>query len=312
MKRNVLGTGGMSLFLACLIWGLWNGFASAVWADPGLLIVAHGAPRAQWNTPVLELGRSVAEQAARDGAFRAVRTAMLEFAQPDVARAVKELEAEGCRRIIAVPLFIAPSGHTLFDVPAVLGIYSSSEMRAMLLEEGAEIAHPKVPITLTQTLDCEVLCAFALDQVRRLSQEPKDEALILLAHGSADHYRLVDGLVRRIAAYCCGQAGIDYGDWAFVKVGQDYAEEGARAIERAARHKKRVLVVGLYVASSAWDIHRRATTRGPQGLENLLRLEQQGRVVFSKQGLIAHPATARWILDVARGALEPTKGRKEP
>lgn len=279
--------------------------ASTAWADPGLLLIAHGAPRQEWNAPVLEFGRKVADEARKLGRFKAVRTAMLEAAQPDVPTAVAQLEAEGCDRIVAVPLFIAPTGHTLFDVPAVLGNYSSPETKAALAKEGGAVARPKVPVTLTQTLDEAVLSAYALDQVRKLSKNPAEEAVVVLAHGDEDHHRLVDGLVRRIVTHCCGRSGIDYGDWAYVEVGQSYLKEGVPTVMKAAARKKRVLVVGLYVSSSAMSIHQ----RGTKGLHStppaIARFFKGNEVALSKEGVVTHPDALAWVLQAAQSALEP-------
>ena len=37
------------------------------YAEPGLLIIAHGAPMPEWNSPVLELGQKVAAQVRKGG-----------------------------------------------------------------------------------------------------------------------------------------------------------------------------------------------------------------------------------------------------
>jgi hypothetical protein len=285
--------------------GLWRAVESIAAADPGLLIIAHGARSESWNDPVLEFGEKVAREAIKQGRFKAVRTAMLEAAQPDVPRAVAELEAAGCDRIVAVPLLIAPSGHSHFDVPTVLGIYCSAEVNAAIEEEGGAVARPKVPIILTQTIDAETLCAFAADQVRQLSRNADEEAVVVIAHGDADHHGLVDNLMRRITTYCCGQAGIDYGDWAFVEVGQSYIQEGIPSIVEAARHKKRVLVVGMYVSSSARTIHERAMGRTPDASSRFARFFQEHDVEFSTQGVVTHPDAVRWVLETADRALRP-------
>jgi len=280
--------------------------ASTAYAEAGLLIIAHGARTDEWNAPVLEFGRKVADEAMKGGRFRAVRTAMLEASQPDVRTAVVELEAEGCDRIIAVPLFVAPSGHSHFDVPAALGIYSSPAIRAVIAEEGGAITEPKVPVTLTQTLDGgEILCTFALDQVRKLSENPSEEALVLIAHGDPNHHRLVDSLMRRIATYCCGRAGIDYGDWAFVEMGQSYLSDGVAAITRASEHKKRVLVVGIYVSSTGLSIHKRAMAGAQGRFPRVSEFFEEKDVVFSEQALVTHPATVRWVLETANHVLKP-------
>jgi len=305
MRHGVLNATSVVLLL---VMDPWQVTASTAEAKPGLLIVAHGAPGKQWNAPVFEFGRKVAEEAVRGGRFRAVRTAMLEFTQPDVPGAIAQLEAQGCDRIIAVPLFIAPSGHSLFDVPAVLGIYSSPQVKALIAEEGGRVAEPRVPITLTQTLHGgDILCTFALDQLRKLSVNPAEEALVLIAHGDADHHRMIDRLMRRITTYCCGQAGIDYGDWAFVGVGQGYIEHGLTAIATASEHKKRVLVVGIYVSSSALSVHKRAMAmaKTKRSFPRVSEFFEKNDVVFSTQGLVTHPDAAGWVLSAANSALEP-------
>ena len=124
-----------------------TGITASAKADTktGLLLIAHGAPMPQWNKPVLDFGEQVAEDALKTGKFHAVRTAMLEFTQPDIPSMVAELETEGCERIVAVPIFIAPSDHTFYDVPAVLGIYSSPSIKETIAEEGGKIAKTEGP-----------------------------------------------------------------------------------------------------------------------------------------------------------------------
>jgi len=271
-------------------------------ADPGLLLIAHGSPSPEWNKPVLDFGARVAEEARKTGRFRAVRTAMLEAVKPDVPSAVAELESAGCDRIVAVPLFVAPSGHTHFDVPAVLGIYRSEKTDAVLAAEGVKPARPKVPVVLAPTLlESGVLRAYVLDQVRKLSRSPKDEAIVLLAHGDAEHHLLVDRMIREVATHCCGETGIRHADWAYIGVGQEYPTQGVGAIRSALEHKKRVLVVGLYVSTCAAKIHRRSVGARPRATPASDPLEGKD-VVFSDESILAHPELLRWVLKIAEAA----------
>lgn len=273
--------------------------------DAGLCIIAHGSPVEHWNAPVRELGRTVAEEAAASRHFKAVRTAMLEFAQPDVPTAITELEAAGCKRIVAVPLFIAPSRHTHFDLPTVLGIYSSPRMRALIGEDGGRVAQPKVPVVVTQALDGgDLLCRFAVDEVRRLSEAPKEEALVILAHGDAAHRELIDKTMRRIVTYCCGQTGIDYADWAYVGMGQGYAQQALPTYAEALEHKKRVLVVGIYVASSARSIHERGMRTMPETLKTAVDSLEDRLILSARQGVVTYHGTPKWVLEAATNVLD--------
>jgi len=274
-------------------------------ADPGLLLVAHGSSNPEWNKPVLELGIRIATEVARRGKFKAVQTALMEEAQPDIPKAVAQLEAAGCDRIIAVPLFIAPTSHTHFDVPAALGVYSSPKTTMALKQEGTEPARSRVPITLTQTVsEDDIILRYVVQEVLKLSKSPREEAFILLAHGDPDHNLLIDRLMRRIATNCSGETGIGYGDWAYIGVGQEFRHNGVPVIETALQYRKRVLVVGLYLSSSADRIYQRqiAPKSGKDAVSNLFTGKD---VVFSEATIIQHPEFINWVLDSAYAALSP-------
>jgi hypothetical protein len=272
---------------------------------PGLLILSHGAPHAEWNEPVNALVDKVRKLNNEKQVFHSVEGSFLEFTQPDAATGIEKLEQAGCDRIIVVPLFIAPSSHSLFDVPAVLGLYSSPDIRAVLKEEGARIAQPNVPITVTQTLsDGDILDQFARDEVWALSQEPSEESIVLLAHGCPDHHRLVNSAVRRIGTYCGGQCMIDYVDWAFCAVGQTFLEKAYPAIIQASEAKKRVIVVGLYVSSSAQKVYERAMRRESEQIREAVEEAFEGNdIVFSNKSLVEYEVTAHWVLECAVDAL---------
>ncbi len=293
------------LILAIVVLGPFGATGAA--EEAGLLLVFHGSASAEWNRPMLQFAKRAAQRLETLGAYQAVRAGMLEMAEPTIGSAVADLRAAGCRRIVAVPLFIAHSGHTLFDVPAVLGIYWSPHMAATLAEEGIEPVRADLPITLTCPLSQGTLLRqYVLDQVKKLSRSPEDEAIVVLAHGDADHRLPIDRLLRRIVTYCCAQSGIEYGDWAYVAVGQEYGTNGIEAIDRAARCKRRVLVVALYVGLSAHDIHQRyVARRSHAGLPHLF---ENHEVVFSRQRLIDHPALLDWVVQTASEAAQGASG----
>ncbi|NLD60887.1 hypothetical protein GX645_00330 [Candidatus Sumerlaeota bacterium] len=270
----------------------------------GLLVLSHGSPASSWNKLVENLVAKIATLNAEKKTFHAVEGAYLEFATPCAADGIEKLEAAGCDHIIVAPLFIAPSSHSHFDVPAVLGLYSSPSIRETLASENARIARPKVPVTMIQTLnEGTLLDTFARDAFKAISTDPSNEALVVLAHGCPDHHNIVDKTVRRIATYCCGQIGIDYADWAYCGVGQTFWDSAAGAIMQAADSRKRVLVVGLYVSSSADTIVKMA--RKMRGMKEGDKDPFAGKdIVFSKTSVIEHPTTAQYVLDTAASALK--------
>ena len=271
-------------------------------SKPGLLIIAHGSPSPRWNEPVLAQEQNVLEILGPDNPFAKVKVVFMEFAKPNVAGGIAELEQAGCDRIVAVPLLIAPSSHSHWDIPALLGIYSNVRIEKNLQDEGARLVRSQVPITLTTTLsDSDVIEKVMLKRVRQLSRDPNNEAVVLLAHGSKAIPPAWDRLTKRTVTYICGQTGISYGDWACVGVGQEYSL-AATAIQEAAKHRDHVIVVGAYLSLGVNRIHQRWTARFDKespmpGLENPLK---NLSIRTSSQGLLPDKAVAQWIAATAK------------
>lgn len=271
-------------------------------ATAGLLIIAHGAPFPRWNKPVLKLYPQVLKALGTKSPFRAVRIVFMEFAKPTVADGVKELEAAGCDRIVAVPLLLAPSSHSHWDIPALLGLYADPEIAATLKEEGAEVVHSKLPITVTETMhNADMLREIILDRLKKLSSKPEEEAVVVLAHGCPIFQRHWNDMLKRTVIYLCGKTGITRGDWALVHVGQSYAHEGVPVIASAAGERKRVLVVGLYIGMGVDRMHQRYMNKPASPMfPNPLKGKN---VVCAKEGLLPDKRVAKWIARTAVEAL---------
>lgn len=81
-----------------------------------LVLFAHGARDPQWRAPFERLlQRTQAQLPAVQ-----VRLAFLEFMQPDLSTAVRELVQQDCDHITLVPIFLGQGGHVRRDVPALI------------------------------------------------------------------------------------------------------------------------------------------------------------------------------------------------
>jgi hypothetical protein len=281
---------------------------SAVMTDgsAGLLVIAHGAPMPAWNKPVLALEKQVIKALGPNSPFRKVKVVLMEFAKPSVADGVAEMEQAGCSRIVAVPLLIAPSSHSHWDIPALLGLYSDEKMKADLAEEGATIVKSKLPITITATLDSgELLVETMLARVKELSKNPAEEAVVVLAHGDDGLKPYWDALMKRITYHICGKTGITCADWAYVHVGQGYRSHGVPAIMAAAENRKRVLLVGCYVSMGAAGMHKRFMGR-PMRIHGMaLPNPLKGKdIIAARHGLLPNPEVAKWIAKTAKAAMK--------
>ncbi len=274
-------------------------------SKPGLLVIAHGSPSPQWNKPVIAQEQKVMDILGPDNPYAKVKVVFMEFGEPNVADGIAEMEQAGCGRIVAVPLLIAPSSHSHWDIPAMLGIYSNAKVEKNLQDEGARLLRSKVPITLTTTLsESDVIDKIMLKRVRELSSDPNNEAVVLLAHGSEETPPVWERMMKRTVTNICGLTGISYGDWACVGVGQEY-DRAAAAIQEAAEHRDHVIVVGVYLSLGANRMHDRWMARFEEdspmpGFENPL---ENLSIRISGKGLLPDEAVTQWIADTARNEI---------
>jgi len=80
------------------------------------ILFAHGARNPDWAQPIL--GIRAAMLARRPEAR--VEVAFLEFIAPQLPETIDVLVADGFMKIAIVPIFMAQSGHTKRDLPALL------------------------------------------------------------------------------------------------------------------------------------------------------------------------------------------------
>ena len=276
---------------------------SALASGRGLLIVGHGAPMPSWNGPVLALEdqvKTLLQNGEGRDVFAEVRVALMEFAEPSIHTVMCELEEAGIDEVYVLPLFIAPSGHSLFDIPTILGLYAEASMIEELSEEGIAIVDTDMKVTLGPTLRTGgVLREVMLDRVTELSTDPGAESVVLLAHGDAATEPVWDDLCREIGSYVCSRTGIQHYDYALVEVGQSFPTKGIAAIARAAEKAEHVLVVGLYLSMGVEGMAERSVL--DMGMMKLTAGEAfRGRDIrYATKGLLPDSRIAEWVVERA-------------
>jgi sirohydrochlorin cobaltochelatase len=81
-----------------------------------ILLLAHGARDPRWAAPFEAMAARIAMLAPD----RPVRLCYLDFIEPDLAGAGKQLVLDGCDCIDIVPLFLGSGGHVRSDVPRLV------------------------------------------------------------------------------------------------------------------------------------------------------------------------------------------------
>ncbi len=185
------------------------------------------------------------------------------------------------------PLFIAPSSHSEDDLPNILGIKYDPEVRKALEDEGASLVRTNIHITLAPTLSSgEVIKKSMLDRIRSLSQNPEDEAILLLAHG--DPF-----------------SGIELVESKLIQMGYSLADDIRPLAQEAAKSKKRIILQGIYLSSSISDMAR----GGTQTLKDALGLGSETELVISGMGIL--PASCDDVADWIAGITAQWRGTQQ-
>lgn len=295
-------TGTSLIIVAVLIMVALTSAAAAAGDRLGLVLVAHGAPMPSWNAPVLALEDEVKVLLAEagDNPFDEVRVALMEFTEPSIHTVIGDLEKAGIDRVYVLPLFIAPSGHSLFDIPAILGLYSDLEMLEELRGEGIEIVDTDIRLTVGPTLSYgDILKTIMLDRVKEMSVDPGSESLVLLAHGDASTEPVWEALCNEVGVYVCARTGIEYFDHALVEVGQSFATEGLGVIAQAAEHAERTLVVGLYLSMGVENMAKSAMVRSGMMTISAEDVLKDKEILYGGRGVLPDPRVAAWAVERA-------------
>jgi hypothetical protein len=122
----------------------------------------------------------------------------------------------------------------------------------------------------------------------------------------------------------CGSRGSTAGKYAYCQVGQSYMRNVVPEVQALAENRKRILMIGLYLASSAKSIHQRGIvgheecdcedTEAHASSAQNLHQHQHGHaghrhlyegieIRFSEKGIIDHPSMLDWVWDAATAAI---------
>ena len=272
---------------------------SVVEAKNALVVIAHGSPMESWRKPVLELETSVRNQikAAQLKGIDYVRVALMEYTEPSVASVVKDCEAQGVDSIFALPLFIAPSGHTEEDLPNILGWKYNPYVREELAEEKTEMVKSKLPIVLGPTFYYSyVLEKVMAQRVKSFSKDAANEAVIFLAHGDEERIGFWKSLLGNVSKYVKENCGVTYVDGELIEMGHNFGNELMPLLEKAAQTKKRIFVQGIYLTS---DVKRMADRHKMQERQADLVKACGVEIVYSNEGIL--PASSdlvtNWVVE---------------
>jgi sirohydrochlorin cobaltochelatase len=103
-------------------------------SDQAIILFAHGARDPEWAAPFDNIKRRL--QAERPGVQ--VELAFQDFMSPTLDEAVARSAANGAKRMVLVPLFMAQGGHLKQDLPRLV-----AQIRAQ---------HPQIELKVTAAI----------------------------------------------------------------------------------------------------------------------------------------------------------------
>lgn len=269
-------------------------------AKTAVVVIAHGHVMESWRKPVLALEETVKARLAERGIndFDYIRVAMMEYTEPSVASVMDDCKAQGIDTVFALPLFIAPSSHSEEDLPNILGLKFTHAVQEELKEEGTRFVKTDMKIVLGPTLySTDILEKIMFERVSAMSKDPKNEAVVILAHGDPERIGVWQWILQRTCDYVKDNSKITYTDGELVEMGMGLPDELMSILENAAAKKQRIIVQGVYLTSNVKSMAERTGM-----LKKQQKLEKKGiEIVYGDQGILPG-ATAEitdWIIDRA-------------
>lgn len=266
--------------------------SAAASAAVGILLLAHGG-KPSWNKEVDKVREAVNASAPTEVA--------LGMADPKtIQAALDKLEKSGVKSVVAVPLFVNSRSEILEQTRYVLGLRDEpSEVMRQAARHmpkshrghhmfSLERAKTGLPLAMASALDDHPLVAEILaERARKLSKEPAEETIVLVAHGPVDE--------KAMAAWETAMASLASRLGGFKEVLHATLRDDAPPPVRAAAveelralvaPRKNVIVIPLLLARGGIEKKIPAALKG-------LEYRWDGKT------LMPHPNIERWVKEVA-------------
>ncbi|WP_139492179.1 sirohydrochlorin chelatase [Brevibacillus dissolubilis] len=250
----------------------------------GILIIGHGSSNASWvqlvDDAVSKLHVSVP-----------VVMSFLEMVEGRLIEdGIRELEAQGVEKIIALPLFVSSGSTHIDEIGYLLGVYEEIEMEPhddeefTRIETSAEIHY--CPPMNNHPLIVDIL----VERIRELSTNPAEEVLLLVGHGADEgkYHREWEEVLQKMALtlrQTFGFKGATYGT-----MHPDNLSCRAKAVTR----KNRTIVVPLFLSEGYFT--KRVIPGRLEGLD----------YVYNGKTYLPHPNVTKWLQEVIDHELAQT------
>ncbi|MFA9559729.1 sirohydrochlorin chelatase [Evansella sp. AB-rgal1] len=146
--------------------------------NKGILVVAHGSRNSRW---VEFIEQSISNLEINIP----ITVGYLELVEGrSISDGVRRLEKQDVEQIYVIPFFVSSGSTHLDEIKYSLGVTEEP-----ILETDLPLVHPQAEIIWGNAMDDHPLILEVLqERIKELSKNPKEESLLLVAHGSDRAY----------------------------------------------------------------------------------------------------------------------------
>lgn len=244
----------------------------------GLMIISHGSRDPSWVERL--------EHTLADLSFSMPRViSYLELVEgKSIPDGVKELQRQGVTDIIAIPLFVCSGSTHLDEIQYMLKVKAKPDLETDLRPMEDLTAN----VTFLSAMDDDPLMLdIAEERIRRLSQEPSEEVLMLAAHGS-DHpgfHERWESVLQTMSKRLKDRMGFKA-----VTYGTMHPDNLRKRMEAVCR-KHRVVLFPLFLSEGYFT-----RVKIPEKLEGL-------PFRYDGKTYLPHPNVASWVEEAVERAL---------
>ncbi|MDM5279911.1 CbiX/SirB N-terminal domain-containing protein [Paenibacillus silvae] len=240
---------------------------------PGVLIISHGSQEKTWVESVDDaISRlNLPEPLPVEAGFLELVNGRL------IQDGINRLEAQGVTDLLVVPLFVSSGSTHVDEIEYAMGAKEAPERETDLepFEVQARV-HFGYPVD-----DDPDIAVMVWDKVQSLSQQPEQETILLIGHGSIhDGFRQrweagIASLARRVQDI----SGVAHTDYALLNPESVHDKAKYWSEERGSR----VIVAPLFLSAGYFTRH--VIPERLQGLE----------YAYSGETLLPHPLLGQWL-----------------
>ncbi|MFP5470663.1 MAG: sirohydrochlorin chelatase [Bacteroidia bacterium] len=261
----------------------------------GLLLVNHGSRSATWRKALVNLETKVQDTILSMEIIEGIKTAHMEYTEPSIATQLKEFDKEGYTDVIIVPIFLTVSPHPFDDIPTIIGQKEDPLSLEMLKVEKIERYTPKAATHITPLLDfTDVLQKNVLRRAQQLSQNSKNEGLVLIGYGDETYDKEWGELFNKVAEHVKQNIGISEHSYGWCgHIARYNPEETTKAINKVLEKKEVAVVIPVLVAHDE-NFQIKIIGGGVEKVDN-----NEKRVLYKPDAILPDSNIENWVISIS-------------